>query len=98
MSTDALRMQRAIQIVRAQGHHDLAGCLVQIAETLKADEGGVCARCGGIVFDPVIPQTKREWVDLSDELIDKTSWDFAEYEGFQQGARWAQTKLKEMNA
>lgn len=42
-------------------------------------------------------QPQREWVDLSDELIDKTSWDFTDYEGFQQGARWAQTKLKELN-
>ncbi len=48
------------------------------------------------LFQPT-PQLKREWVDLSDELIDKTSWDFTDYEGFQQGARWAQTKLKELN-
>lgn len=31
------------------------------------EEGGVCARCGGLVFDPVIPQKRHEWVGLTDE-------------------------------
>jgi hypothetical protein len=43
------------------------------------------------------PQPQREFVGLTDEEIDKTSWGFAEYEGFQHGAHWAQTKLKEKN-
>lgn len=33
------------------------------------EEGGVCARCGGLVFDPVIPQKRHEWEPLTDEQI-----------------------------
>jgi hypothetical protein len=40
---------------------------------------------------------KREWVGLTDEVIDRASWDFSEYEGFQHGARWAQDQLREKN-
>jgi hypothetical protein len=54
-----------------------------------------CDNCGE--FGSCCQQPQREWVDLPDKLIDKTSWEFAEYEGFQHGARWAQTKLKELN-
>ncbi len=31
----------------------------------EKQEGNVCGRCGGLVFDPVIPQPKRE--PLTDE-------------------------------
>ncbi len=31
------------------------------------EEGGVCARCGGLVFDPVLPQKKQEWVGLTEQ-------------------------------
>ncbi len=34
------------------------------------EEGGVCARCGGLVFDPVIPQNRQEWVGLTDDERD----------------------------
>lgn len=33
-------------------------------------EGNVCGRCGGLVFDPVLPQPRRE-VELTDEDIDR---------------------------
>ncbi len=41
---------------------------------------------------------QRPWIGLTDEQIDKASWDFSEYEGFQHGAKWAQEQLKEKNS
>lgn len=36
----------------------------------EQQEGGVCARCGGLVFDPVIPQKQQEpvaWGMMNDD-------------------------------
>lgn len=53
---------------------------------------GVCAKCGGIVYDPVIPQLG--WQGLTEEEIDG----FGEYaELALDYIRLAEAKLKEKN-
>ena len=58
------------------------------------EEGGVCARCGGLVFDPVIPQKRHEWVGLTPE-----DWDYIEKNcgSIRSAIKTAEALLKEKN-
>jgi len=65
------------------------------------EEGGVCARCGGLVFDPVIPQKRHEWVGLTDEQLDDIYYCVEggknALETWREQARAVEAKLKEKN-
>ncbi|CAB4129993.1 hypothetical protein UFOVP116_216 [uncultured Caudovirales phage] len=41
---------------------------------------------------------QRTWIGLSDAEVEEVSGSFTEFEGFKQGALWAEQKLKELNA
>ena len=57
-------------------HEDAANMLRQqagrIAELEK--DGKVCATCGGLVYDAVLPQTKPLSDEEIEEVINRTAW------------------------
>ena len=64
------------------------------------EEGGVCARCGGLVFDPVIPQKQQEWVNTTAwRGLTPEDWDYIEKNcgSIRSAIKTAEALLKEKN-
>ena len=71
----AVQMLEELEIYFDAYPHMQKGYVIDAITDLRTalaeqQEGGVCGRCGGLVFDPVIPQPRRD-VELTDEEIDR---------------------------
>ena len=63
-------------------HAAISSLVASLNHPSESTEGGVCARCGGLVFDPVLPQPAPEpvyqlrslgdgrWIDQAKESYD----------------------------
>ena len=70
-------------------------------DDIEADIYAVLGRINAIRMDihggHSIPDVKREWQPLTDKQITEECYGSDEMNGFVEGARWANEKLKELN-